>query len=108
MTYQECEELYKHGTKSIFFGGEYCKKLANNTYLFKDDEIFRIRFHATDIVRIYNDGLYLIDNGGWFTPTTKNRINSYAPINIYTRKGHWFYEKEGQEEEFKGECMIGR
>jgi len=81
MKYQEAVTLIKNRNS---------KKLANNTYLLKDGENFVIRLHETNIVTITPKNHYILDNGGWQTMTTKDRMNSYLPCNIWQEKGLWY------------------
>ena len=81
MKYQEAVTLIKNRNS---------KKLANNTYLLKDGENFVIRLHETNIVTITPKNHYILNNGGWQTVTTKDRMNRYLPCNIYQEKGLWY------------------
>lgn len=72
------------------------RKVAHNTYLevrrtvdqHGYDEI-ALRFHNTDIVTYRAEGMYL-DNGGWYTATTKDRLNRFTPFNFYQRDFDWY------------------
>ena len=51
--------------------------LEGNTLLIEyKDGSKAIRYHLTDIVK-FNDGILTLDNGGWKTRTTKDRLNHY-------------------------------
>jgi hypothetical protein len=64
------------------------RKIANNTWLERrstnfdsdiedpDDEI-AVRLHNTDVVTFRRDGAITLNTGGWFTVTTKERINRF-------------------------------
>jgi hypothetical protein len=65
-------------------------KIANNTYLERrDPRTFAVRLHATDVVTITPRYVEL-NTGGWFTVTTKERINSAAPVRIASDCGQWY------------------
>ena len=49
-----------------------------------------IRLHNTDVVTFVNDNKIILNSGGWRTSTTKDRINTFAPVNIYQAKGLWY------------------
>jgi len=70
------------------------KPLANNTRMYDHaDGSFGIVFHNTEIVTIHTDGSYTLRNGGWNSPTTIERIRSYAPVTwqtLISEKGDWF------------------
>jgi hypothetical protein len=66
------------------------KPLQNNTRLFKRGDNYAVRLHQTDVVTIHRDGSYTLDSGGWLTVTTKDRINGYAPCQVWSEKGIWY------------------
>lgn len=77
------------------------RKLENNTWLErrttdapKDGtykSAYAVRLHNTDVVTLHPDGSYTLNSGGWRTVTTKDRINRYAPGNVFQSNGEWFY-----------------
>lgn len=67
------------------------RKLCNNTYLLRrDKDTIAVRLHETDIVTFFADGDIDIYTGGWNTVTTKDRINGYSPVRVYSEHGHMF------------------
>lgn len=66
--------------------------LAAHTRLKRvDDHTFVIRFHATDVVTIHDDGTYTLRNAGNWTATTAKRIEQYTPFTISHGEGReWF------------------
>ena len=80
-SYQEAQEL---------LGSRESRKLENNTYLQRRGDNLAVRLHATDVVTYRPDGKIILNSGGWRTVTTKDRINKYAPINLWQDKGQWF------------------
>lgn len=88
LTIERCREL---------LGKRETKKLANNTYLRRLDasegESYAVRLHETDVVRIEptrgGATFYTLRTGGWATSTTKDRINAYGPVHIYSEKKVW-------------------
>lgn len=59
------------------------KKIANNTLLVTyPDGTRAIRLHDTNIITEDDYGRLILDNGGWSTPTTHNRMNRYTSNNI--------------------------
>jgi hypothetical protein len=71
------------------------KKIDANTYKYTyPDGSWKIRYHATYIL-IYNaiNNKYLIDNGGYLTRTTKERINRYLPKGqVFQKNFEWYYQ----------------
>lgn len=67
------------------------RKVGNNTYAeILPDGSVGITLHSTCVVKIHQDGTYTLSNGGWQTPTTKDRINQYSPVRVYQRNYEWF------------------
>jgi len=81
-TYKQLKELSK--TRK--------RKLANNTYLvIRDDGGLAVRLHNTEVVIHYKDKIILNTNG-WYTNTTKARINEFSPFSVYQRNYEWFID----------------
>jgi len=79
-TYKKLKELSK--TRK--------RKLANNTYLIvRDDGGFGVRLHDTEVVIHYKDKIVL-NTDGFYTKTTKSRINEFSPFSIYQKNYQWF------------------
>lgn len=76
------------------------RKISNNTWYVKtidafDQLVYGIQYHRTVICGIREDGSYFINNGGWFSATTKKRINEFlrrvgSDANIYQRSYQWY------------------
>ena len=76
------------------------RKIGNNTYVVKTDDLLKrkiigIQYHNTVIVGIREDGSYFINNGGWFSATTKQRINKFlreigSNSSFYQRSHKWY------------------
>lgn len=70
------------------------RKVGNHTYLERDKmdkSIIYLRLHATRIITWRKDGSVILKTGGWDTPTTKERLNSFGPIHIYCDHGVWLF-----------------
>ena len=68
------------------------RKIGNNTYLERRGRDIAIRLHQTDIIRMNDEGEFIVNTGGWHSVTTKARLNEYLPIGIYQKKGTWYWE----------------
>lgn len=55
------------------------RKIANNTYAERRGEAIAVRLHDTDVVTFHPNGDIQLNTGGWFTVTTKERMNSMLP-----------------------------
>jgi hypothetical protein len=89
MTYAEAKALFAKA-RSKRNG----KPLANNTRLMQrwidDQECYAVRLHFTDVVTIFPDGTYQLKTGGFYTRTTKDRINQFSPAAVYQDKFIWY------------------
>ena len=66
------------------------RKLANNTKLYRlNDTTIAVKLHNTDVITYHEDGRIVFDSGGWKTPTTKERMNTYSPARVCQSKGMW-------------------
>lgn len=86
-------ELNKKRTKREIMEGVECEKahiVANNTIEYWSNGNRVIRLHLTDIITFHPDGSFILNSGGWRTMTTKGRINSFSPVNVYSEKGVWY------------------
>ncbi len=88
MTYMKLLTLLNGRTK---------KKLAGNTYLTREGDTMTIRHHNTDIIKVRYDSdidgiahVWTLNNGGWFSMTTKKRLNQFTPFSIFQTKGQWY------------------
>jgi hypothetical protein len=104
MDYAEAEKLLHRG-KTADGAVMDSRKLENNTYLIrqnvhwadKDGEHqtergpIAVRLHTTDVVTFHRDGIIELDTGGWYTVTTKDRMNKYLPppFKIFSERGTW-------------------
>lgn len=66
----------------------------NNTKVVRNGNDIRVTLHSTDVVTIVN-GRVTLNSGGWWTSTTKTRINQTANelglnFGVYQKAGHWF------------------
>ena len=69
------------------------RKVGNNTYAeILPDGSVGIILHGTNVVRIHHDNSATLNTGGWYSSTTKDRINKYSPVHVYQRKGEWYLE----------------
>lgn len=71
------------------------KRIAPNTLeIFKDNQRV-IRFWNTDILIFNQDNTKVkVFNGGYFTSTTKDRLNKFLPsFKVYQHKREWYLTK---------------
>lgn len=49
--------------------------------------VYAVKFHNTEIIRIYPDGTYTLHHGGWDTMT---KLNDFAPCRVTREHGVWW------------------
>lgn len=83
------------------------RKVANNTYLERRGDAIAVKLHATDVVTFHPDGSAELSTGGWFTVTTKARMNDALSCGqVYSDRGEWFYipnARQGTYPDWKAE-----
>jgi len=67
----------KNGTK--YSNGKNTKVDSSGIYL-----------HGNHIARDAGEGHVVISNRGWFTLTTKDRLNAIDNVSIYQKRGQWY------------------
>ena len=55
---------------------------ANTTVERRTVDSIAVRYHQTDVVTHYRDGSVMLKNAGWYTSTTRIRIEEYSRIRI--------------------------
>jgi hypothetical protein len=81
-------------------------RLGNNTYLevtAKDRDLvteISVRLHSTRIVRFHQDGSVTLHTGGYYTATTKERINQFITGCVWQKDYRWFYNPPIRRDEF--------
>ena len=86
MDYQESNDLLTGRCKQS-------RKMGNNTYLERrDDQSIAVKLHQTDVVTYYPNGDIKLNSGGYKTATTKERINTYAPVRLWQENFAWFMQ----------------
>jgi len=65
------------------------RKIGNNTWLKRRGDDIAVRLHDTDVVVYHPDGSITLDTGGWFTVTTKARMNEHSPFGVSSVRGEW-------------------
>lgn len=94
MTYLELDQKLQGRCK-------HRRKLSRNTTAHRDysglTRAIFIQYHNTDILSFYPNGDIRMHIGGWFTVTTKQRLNQYLPngFGVYSYKGTWMVWKWG-------------
>ena len=99
-SYEECKNL---------LNGKVEMKLGNNTKLVHCIQAgaFAIKLHDTEVVRFYVDGTVQIQNGGFQSNVTKDRINQFIPRgHVFQRNYNWYYHRDGKDYTFQNGMLI--
>ena len=83
MTYEEADAILKTHGREV-------KKLQYDTFLTRRNDNMAINYHGTDVITFRPNGEIILNPGGWFSRTTKARINEYSPLKVTSIKGEWF------------------
>lgn len=65
----------------------------------KGKKSIAIRYHNTDVLTFNENGTIKVDSGGFMSPTTKERINSYLPPyapRLYQSNSVWNWHRNGK------------
>lgn len=71
-----------------FMEGEYF--LRSNTEVICTPMSVSLYLHKHPIARRFKDGSIIISNAGWFSNTTKERLNGIPGVSIVQRNYCWF------------------
>lgn len=81
-----------------------------NTTVKKDGDNLTVKFHDTDVVKATLNKITL-DTGGWFTNTTKTRMNQASNeyslgFNVFQKNKKWFVSFKGETIPFDKKTLV--
>lgn len=66
------------------------RKISHNTVVHrKSHGSIAILYHSTDVITYHMDGRIVFRTGGWYSLTTKVRLNEFSPCRVWSDKGTW-------------------
>jgi len=73
---------------------------SHKTSVFTEDGLTKVVYHHTAVVK-FNADIITLDSGGWFTNTTKTRMNQASSqfdlgFIVYQKDFDWYVKFEGQ------------
>lgn len=73
----------------------------NTTKGMQDDGFFTVTYHNTAVVKFNHDTI-ILNTDGWFTPSTKVRMNQASNefdlgFKVFQSKGKWFVGFDGEK-----------
>jgi len=79
------------GAAGRHLGSRDSRPIGHNTSVERLSETrIAIRFHSTNVITFHMDGRITFDTGGWWSVTTKVRLNSLSPCQIWSEgDGDW-------------------
>ena len=85
---------------------------SHKTRVDKNDNVIRVRYWNTDVVTVGPEFIVL-DNGGYWTNTTKRRMNQASEeyglgYHVFQKKGDWFVEYGNKTLPFSNGMKIKR
>jgi len=82
-----------------YLAGRDSVKLGNNTWLEMHAKegtgyapFVAVRLHGTDIVKFWESGRVTLHTGGYYTVTTKDRINQFIAGRVLQKYYQWFFK----------------
>ena len=74
-----------------YLNGKFERPAGHNTRIKRSITGIAIKYHATEILEYKSDGSIVLNNGGWFTSTTKLRYNHFLPneFSVWQERGLW-------------------
>lgn len=83
MTYTEANERLGR-RQSLRLPGRYTRLMR------LDDGSIAVRLCDTYVVKFRPCGRVILDRGNWRTMLTKDRINAYSGIQVWSENGQWY------------------
>jgi hypothetical protein len=82
------------------------------TSIYTEDSYTRVRYHSTEVVK-FNEKEIILNSGGWWTNTTKTRINQAAAtfalgISVFQKDFEWFVRTNNGVVMFVDGMVISR
>lgn len=83
-----------------FLGDKKERPIGHNTRIEIDTlnlghEVITVKYHGNSIVNLYPDGTISLHNCGWYTSTTKDRLNWFLPygFTLYQHNYRWILQR---------------
>lgn len=102
------EENYHQPSKSICGCNKTTDKGAYSDVIAEMDNMKVYFYHQSPVVVEHEDGTIRLDNCGYQTQSTKERINKHTPdgYKVSKRQGDWYIDTPTGEKEFENGMEI--
>ena len=82
----------------------------HKTSVFTLEDTTYVKYHWTNVVE-FNEETITLNTGGWYTPTTKTRMNQTSNqfglgFRVYQKDFDWFVEYDNKTFEFLGDSIT--
>ena len=83
---------------------------THKTEVFTENGVTYVKYHNTRVVA-FSENAIILDTGGWFTPTTKTRMNQTSNafglgFQVYQKNYEWYVENiNGNVQHFKNKTL---
>ena len=76
-----------------------------------NDRILSVVYHNTEVVKVINDNQVVLNNGGYYTATTKRRMNQASMqynlgFSVYQSEFCWYVRKGDTIQPYKNGMII--
>ena len=83
---------------------------TGNTAVMVNGDDLSVILHSTEVVKRVS-GVITLKTGGWFTPTTKTRMQQASRqyglgYNVFQKAGEWFVDWKGVTLPFDGDSIT--
>ena len=70
-----------------------------------------VTYQNTAVVEVHNNQYVILNNDGWYTPTTKRRMNQASEqyrlnFHVYQKNNEWFVKTPTQTAEYTNGIII--
>ena len=85
---------------------------THKTEVLTENGVTSVKYHDTKVVTFSEDAI-MLDTGGWFTPTTKARMNQTSnqfglDYKVYQKDFEWFVHYNGKDYNYFDGMRIDR
>lgn len=83
---------------------------SHKTTVHTDNGLTQVVYHTTPVVQ-FNDNEIILNTGGWFTNTTKTRMNQTSNqfdlgYRVYQKNYEWFVEYKNKTIPFENDQVV--
>jgi len=73
---------------------------THKTMVYPSNDFINVKYHNTDVVS-FNDNEFILRTGGWFTKTTKDRMNQASNqyglgYRVFQKNFAWYVDYQNQ------------